>query len=222
MKKAYRELRKAYQEVKDSYAEMVFRFALVSEYRDDDTGTHLVRIADYCTEIAKGLGLPKKDIYYIRYGSPMHDIGKIIVPDAILKKAGRLTPRERKIVNRHTELGADIFKGARSPLLKAASLISETHHERFDGTGYPKGLKGKKIPLYGRIVALADVFDALTSHRPYKKAYGFERAIKIIKKESGEHFDPDVVKAFLKRKSRVKKIWQASKDIHSFLNKKGL
>lgn len=220
MKNTYQELKKAYQEIKESYAEMVFRFALAAEYKDQATGMHLVRIADYSTEIAKALNLSKQDIYYIRYGSPMHDVGKIVITDSILKKKGKLTPSQRKTMKTHPELGANIFKGTNSPLLKAAGLISLTHHERFDGTGYPRGLKGKSIPLYGRIVALADTFDALISKRSYKKAYSFDKAVEMIKEESGSHFDPDIVKAFLKRKNRIKKIWQATKDIDSFVNEK--
>ena len=220
LKKAYQQLKKAYQEVKDSYAEMIFRLALVAEYKDEVTGSHLVRIADYSTEIAKGLGLSKKEIDYLRYASPMHDIGKLVLPDAILKKKAGLTPEEREAVKKHTTLGADIFKGSRSPLLKTARVIILTHHERYYGTGYPKGLKEKGIPLFGRIVALADVFDALTSNRSYRKEYGFRQALTIIKEQSGTHFDPDVVKAFLKRKAKIKRIWQATKDIESFLSEK--
>ncbi len=215
--KTYHELKKAYQEVKDSYAEMIFRFALTAEYRDGMTGTHLVRIADYSTEIGQELGLPGKDIENLRYASPMHDIGKLIIPDAILKKKIGLTLKERDVMKKHTTLGADIFKGSRSPLLKTAKIISLTHHERYDGTGYLQGLKGKDIPLFGRIVAVADVFDALTSKRPYKEASGFEEAVEVVKSESGKQFDPDVVKAFLKRKEKIKRIWQATKDIELFV-----
>jgi len=216
----YQELKKAYDEIKESYAEMIFRFALMAEYKDEATGTHLVRIADYSTEIAKALKLPKKDIYYLRYASPMHDIGKLVIPDAILKKESGLTPEEREIVKKHTTLGSEVFKGTRSPILKVAKLISLTHHERWDGTGYPQGLKGRQIPLFGRIIALADVFDALTTKRPYKEAYGFDEAIEMVKHESGTHFDPDIVNAFLKRKERIRMIWQATKDIESFVAEK--
>ncbi len=217
VKKAYQDLQKAYEEIKESYTEMIFRFALVAEFKDETTGTHLVRIADYSTEIAKSLGLAKKDMYYLRYASPMHDIGKLAIPDSILKKASGLTPEEREIVKKHTTLGADIFKGTRSPLLKIARIISLTHHERYDGTGYPQGIKGKQIPLFGRIVGLADVFDALTTKRPYKEAYSFDEALRMIKDQSGKHFDPDVAKAFLKRKNRIREIWQATKDVESFM-----
>jgi putative two-component system response regulator len=217
VKESYLKLKKSYQEVRDSYTEMIFRFALVAEYKDEATGTHLVRIADYSTEIAKGLNLPEKDIYYLRYASAMHDIGKLVIPDAILKKESGLTPDEREVIKKHAFLGSDIFKGTHSPLLKVSGIISLTHHERFDGTGYPQGLKGKQIPLFGRIVALADVFDALTSERPYKEAYDFDEAIEIIKGQSGAHFDPDIVSAFLKRIKRIRQIWQATKDIESFI-----
>ena len=220
VKKAYQELKKSYEDIKDSYSEMIFRFALAAEYRDESTGTHLVKIADYCTEIGRELGLSKKDTEYLRYASPMHDIGKLIIPDAILKKEAGLTPEEREVVQKHSQLGANIFQGSRSPLLKVARIISLTHHERYDGTGYPRGLKGKEIPLFGRIVALADVFDALTSKRPYKDAYDFNEAVKLVEELSGRHFDPDVVRAFLKRKNKIKKIWQATRDIELFLAEK--
>lgn len=220
VKKEFKKLRAAYEQIKDSYSEMIFRFALAAEYKDESTGIHLVKIADYCTEIAQALGLSKQDIEYLRYASPMHDIGKLIIPDAILKKESGLTPEEREVMKKHTMLGADIFKGSRSPLLKAARIISLTHHERYDGTGYPQGLKGRAIPIFGRIAALADVFDALTSKRPYKEAYSFEEAVKIIKDSPGEHFDPDVVKAFLSRLSKIRRIWQATRDIELFLSEK--
>jgi len=220
IRRSYGQLKKAYEEVQDSYAEMVFRMALVAEYKDDATGTHLVRIADYSTEIGRQMGLSQKDINYLKYASVMHDIGKLVVPDAILKKESGLTPEERELIKKHAPLGADIFRGSRSALLKVAKLICLTHHERYDGTGYPNGLKGKEIPLFGRIVALADVFDALTSRRPYKAAYGFNEAMEMIKEQSGKHFDPDVVKVFLSCRSKIKRIWQATQDIDSFVKEK--
>ncbi|UCC94560.1 MAG: HD domain-containing protein [Candidatus Omnitrophota bacterium] len=217
MKKAYQDLKKAYKEIQESYREMVIRLAMIAEYRAEGTGTHLVRIADYSTEVAQGLRLPKHDIYYLRYASPMHDIGKLVIPDKILKKKTGLTPQEREVIKKHSSFGADAFKGTRSRLLQVARVISLTHHERFDGTGYPQGLRGKQIPLFGRIVALADVFDALTTKRPYKEAYDFEVAIRMVKEESGRHFDPEIVKAFLSRKKRIREIWQATKNIESFI-----
>ncbi|MFH1875798.1 MAG: HD domain-containing phosphohydrolase [Candidatus Omnitrophota bacterium] len=218
--KAYEKLRDAYAQIKNSYAEMIFRFALIAEYKDESTGSHLVRIADYCTEIARGLGLSREEIEELRYASPMHDVGKLVIPDAILKKESGLTPEEREVMKRHTTLGADVFKDSRQPILKIARLVSLTHHERFDGTGYPQGLKGTEIPLFGRIVALADVFDALTSERPYKKAYDFNEAIKIVKEQSGKQFDPAVLRAFLGRIENIRKIWQSTKDLEEFVASK--
>jgi len=217
MKKAYKELRKDYNEVKHSYSEMIMRLALIAELKDGSTGTHLVKVAEYCTEIARGLGLPKKDIDYLRYASPLHDVGKLIIPDSILKKKGGLTPEEREIVKKHAQIGAEVFEGSNLNLLKIAMMISLTHHERWDGTGYPQGLKGADIPVFGRIVALADVFDALTSKRPYKRAFGFEEAVDIIKAESGTHFDPAIVKAFLKRKKIIRKIWKSKRQVGLFI-----
>ncbi|MFC1804695.1 HD-GYP domain-containing protein [Candidatus Omnitrophota bacterium] len=210
-------MHKSYREIKDTYIEMIFRFALAAEYRDETTGAHLARIGDYCVEIARELRLSKKQIEYLRYASLMHDIGKFAVPDSVLKKhSAGLSIKERKIIEKHPAVGEDILRGSRSPLLRAASQICLTHHERFDGSGYPRGLKGKRIPLFGRIVAVADVFDALTSKRTYKGAYRFEKAIGMIKNESGSHFDPGVVHAFLKRGKRVRKIWEAAQKIEDF------
>jgi putative two-component system response regulator len=220
IKKAYQDLKKAYADIRDSYAEMIFRFALIAEYRDESTGTHLVKIADYSAEIAREMGLSKKDVDNLRYASPMHDIGKIVIPDSILKKPGGLTPEEREVMKKHTTLGGDIFKNSKSPLLRVARTICLTHHERFDGTGYPEGLKAEDIPLFGRIVSVADVFDALTSKRPYKEAYGFDEAVELIKEGDGTQFDPRVVRAFLKRVDKIKQIWQATQDIELFLAEK--
>ncbi len=220
MKQAYKRLEKIYSEVKDSYTEMIFRLALVAEYKDESTGAHLVRIADYSIALAHSLKLKDKDIELIKYASPMHDIGKLVIPDAILKKPEGLTPEEREIMKQHTVLGANIFKGSKSKLLKTAREICLTHHERYDGTGYPQGLKGNEIPLFGRIVGVADVFDALTSKRPYKEAYGFEEAMKMIESQSGKHFDPKLVKVFLKDSKKIHSIWKATKDIEQFIAKK--
>ena len=222
IRNAYRRLKKAYQAMKDSHIEMIFRMALLTEFRDPNTGRHLVRIADYSGVIAEAMGLSKKEIDLIRLASPMHDIGKVMLSDSILKKKGKLTPGEREIMKRHPEVGAEIFKSAHTPIMKACGVIALTHHERFDGTGYPSGLKGRKIPLYGRIVALSDCFDALTSKRPYKKVIGFEESVDEIIGESGTHFDPDVVDAFVKSKRNIKGIWKANKDIELFLGDMGL
>lgn len=220
----YEKLKAAYRELKESHIEMIFRMALLAEYRDNDTGTHLVRISDYSSLIAENIGLPTKEIILVRYASPMHDIGKIMIPDSILKKNGKLTEEETKIMRQHPVVGADIFKNSKSSLMQACGVIALTHHERFDGTGYPRGLKGEDIPLYGRIVAVADCFDAYASERSYKEAFTFDDSIEMIKGRAFTHFDPQIVMVFMKAIDKVKTIWQANKDIHDFIedmNKKG-
>jgi HD-GYP domain-containing protein (c-di-GMP phosphodiesterase class II) len=217
LKEAYKQLKQAYSELRESHVEMIFNLALMAELRDSDTGGHLVRIADYSAAIAEGLGLPRKEVETIRYASAMHDIGKIMLPDSILKKRGSLTPQEKDLVHRHARVGADIFRDPRSRMMKACRDIALTHHERFDGTGYPQGLKGEEIPLYGRIVALADCFDAYATKRSYKKAFSFERSVSMIVERAGTHFDPAVVRAFVKNKNKIKKIWDANQDISHFL-----
>jgi len=219
---AARELAKAYRELKDSHIEMIFRMALMAEFREPAMGTHLVRISDYSTIIAEGVGLPRDEVEVIRYASPMHDIGKIMLPDAILKKNDILTSEELSLVRKHAIVGADIFKNARSPILRACRVIALTHHERYDGSGYPEGLKGDEIPLYGRIVALADCFDAYTSPRPYKEAFGFERSVSMVKERAGTHFDPVLVKAFVREEPRIQQVWQANRDISTFLKDMGI
>jgi len=218
----YGSLKEAYRKLEDSQIEMIFRMALLTEYRDPSTGTHLVRIADYSAIIAEGCGLSKEDVDIVRLASPMHDIGKIILPDSILKKPGKLTPEEILLMQKHPEVGAEIFKNAKSEIMKACGVIAFTHHEHFDGSGYPLGQKGEKIPLFGRIVALADCFDALTTKRSYKPAFSFDKAVSIIKEETGTHFDPAVVLSFLRNKEKVKKIWESNKDIEVFLEDMGV
>ncbi|MDD4013109.1 MAG: HD domain-containing protein [Candidatus Omnitrophica bacterium] len=218
LKEANLRLKKAYKEVRDSHIQIVFRLAVMAEYRDMTTGSHLVRIADYSAMIAQGMGLSKTEVQNVRYASPMHDIGKIILPDSILKNKGKLTDDEREVMKRHPIAGAEIFRDSRSPIMQACGVIALTHHERYDGSGYPYGLKGKEIPLYGRIVGVADVFDALTSKRPYKKAYSFERSVSMVTAMAGRNFDPDVVKAFVRSEERIRGVWEANRDIEDFLD----
>ena len=219
---AYKKLKAAYKELKDSHIEMISRLAMMAEYHDETTGIHLVRVADYSAIIAEGLGLPKSEVEIVRDASPMHDVGKIMLPDSILKKQGKLTAKERSLMKKHPIIGTDIFRDARTPMLKACAVIAQSHHERFDGTGYPKGLKGDQIPLYGRIVALADCFDAFTSKRPYKKAYSFEKSFSMVVERAGTHFDPAVVMSFVRNKEKIRKIFEANKDIEAFLKDKGI
>ena len=181
----------------EAHLETVRRLAIAAEYRDENTAAHVFRVGQYCALMAQYLGLPQHEVDLLRDASTMHDVGKIGTPDAILLKPGKLTPDERRIMEHHTQIGARILGNSNSELLETGEQIAMTHHERWDGTGYPTGLKGEEIPLYGRICAVADVFDALTSPRPYKVAFSFEKAYNIILEGRGTHFDPDILDLFL-------------------------
>ena len=177
--------------------EILERLALAAEYRDDDTGEHTKRVGETTARIAEALGWPQTEVELIRRAAPLHDVGKIAVPDSILLKPGKLTPEEFEQMKTHTSLGAQMLSGGEFPLLQLAEQIALTHHERWDGTGYI-GLREESIPMAGRIVTVADVFDALTSERPYKKAWPLKDAIEEIQRQSGHQFDPRIVEAFLK------------------------
>jgi len=178
--------------------EILERLALAGEYRDDATGEHTRRVGRLAASIAYALGLPQVDIDTIRRAAPLHDIGKIGIPDAILLKAGPLTKDEFAIMQTHTTIGADILSHSPFRIMQMAESIARHHHERWDGTGYPAGLAGEAIPLEGRIVALADVVDALSHPRPYKKAWHPHDVYEEVLRQSGRHFDPQVVAAFQK------------------------
>jgi putative two-component system response regulator len=193
------EVSKATRELAEREEEIIYRLSRAAEYRDTETGTHIARMARYCLLIAEGLGLEKEQCRTLYLAAPMHDIGKIAVADSILLKPGRLTPEERSVMEHHTLHGYKILADSKSPLIRIAAEIAVSHHERWDGTGYPNGLRGTDIPLFGRIAAIADVFDALTSERPYKSAWSPEEARNAIVEASGTHFDPDCVAAFLTR-----------------------
>ncbi len=184
------------QELKEAYLDTIFRLSVAAEYKDDDTAAHIHRMSRYSAVLAEGLGLSFHEVENIRYASPMHDIGKLGVPDAILMKPGKLTPDEFKEMQKHTVFGGKILENAKAELLKVSEVIALSHHEKWDGSGYPRGLKGEAIPLFGRIVALADVFDALTTKRCYKPAFSLGDSLKIIKDSTGHHFDPNVAQAF--------------------------
>lgn len=176
--------------------EILERLALAAEYRDDDTQEHAWRIGRICAFLAIGLGLPDGEVELIRRAAPLHDIGKIGISDVILLKPGKLSDAEFEVIRTHTVIGAEILSGSQSPLLRLAQRIALTHHERWDGRGYPSGLSREEIPFAGRIVAVADVFDALTHERPYKAAWPVEQAVGEILEQAGRQFDPKVVGAF--------------------------
>ncbi len=217
LKLAYEDLAELHRQVRESHIEMILNLALAAEYKDPDTGNHIMRISDYANEIARGLGLSDPDVEILRYASPMHDIGKIGIPDKILQKPGKLTPEEWEIMKQHTVIGARMFQSARMPLLKSASEIALSHHEKFDGSGYPYGKKGKEIPLFGRIVALVDVFDAIISERCYKSKSTFEEGYEYVQKLSGTHLDPELVEVFLDRKPEFRHLYDANTTIQQFV-----
>lgn len=206
LNKAFSELKSAHKELQQSYLDTVHRLVLASEYKDEDTGDHIVRMSRYSELLAEKLGLPVNEVQDILYAAPMHDIGKIGIPDSILMKPGKLTGAEFEIMKTHTTIGAKIFVDSTAEILQLAQRVAISHHEKWNGQGYPQGLSKDKIPLVGRIVSIADVFDALTSKRPYKDPFPVEVAVDIIEKEQGEHFDPEIVQIFLENVDSIVEI----------------
>ncbi|WP_022803067.1 HD domain-containing phosphohydrolase [Deinococcus ficus] len=192
-----RRVRARTQDVEAAQEEMLRRLARAAELRDDATGEHIQRVAQTAAGLARHLGLDEDAVRLIEQAAPLHDLGKIGVPDAVLLKPGRLTPEEFELIKTHTLLGARLLQNSTSELVRAAHEIALTHHERWDGAGYPHGLAGEGIPLFGRIVAVADVLDALTSERPYKAAWTLDAAVREIQAQAGRQFDPQVVAALL-------------------------
>lgn len=194
-----REVAAKTQELLEREREIIWRLSRATERRDGDTGDHIARMSRICALIAEGLGLRADEVQLLEIAAQMHDVGKVGIPDEILFKPGALTPEERKVMETHTDLGWTILEGSQSALLQMAADIAVSHHEKWDGTGYPKGLAGEAIPLAGRITALADVFDALMSVRPYKPAWPIARARAYVEDGAGRHFDPACVEVFLRR-----------------------
>ena len=189
-------VKKRTQDLLDTQLEIVLRLGMAAEYRDTETANHTVRVGEYSRIIGQVLGVSGVALEYLHHAAPMYDIGKIGVADDLLRKQGKFTPDERLEMEKHTTIGSNILEGSSSELLLVAQEIALNHHERWDGTGYPAGLKGKNIPLNGRIVMVADVFDALTMERPYKHAWPISEAVEFISDNSGSMFDPAVVNAF--------------------------
>jgi len=186
--------------------ETLLRLARAGEYRDEQTGDHVARIAEYCLETATALALPTTECEAIRLASPMHDIGKIGIPDNILRKPGRLTDAEQALMREHTRIGYEMLHDSPSHYLQLGASIALHHHEKVDGSGYPQGLQGGQIPIAARIVAVADVFDALTSSRPYKPAWPVADAVAYLEAGTGSHFDRDCVRAFLQCMPRFERV----------------
>ena len=200
------------QNVKDAHLSTIYRLVNAAEYRDPDTAYHLERMSNYSRIIAEQLGYDDEFLEVLLYASPMHDIGKLGTPDRILLKPGRLTVDERSIMEKHTIIGADILKNPDNDLISMGRSIAMTHHERWDGKGYPEGIKGEEIPIEGRISALADVFDALSVKRVYKEAWPLEKVVALIKEERGQQFCPYVVDAFFKGYEEIQKVYSKFKE----------
>ncbi|MDV7340546.1 response regulator [Terasakiella sp. A23] len=184
-------------ELRKSQLDIIRCLGRAGEYRDNETGEHVIRMSKSCQVLARAAGISERQAELILYASPMHDVGKIGIPDHILLKPGKLTPDEWEIMQTHAQLGAEILADNESEMVQLARTIAISHHEKWDGSGYPKGLKGEDIPIEGRIAAICDVFDALTSWRPYKKAWTIDEAINFLKENAGSHFDPNLVPLFI-------------------------
>ncbi|THF79990.1 HD domain-containing protein [Cohnella fermenti] len=193
-------------EIADTQREIISTMGEIGELRSKETGNHVRRVAEYSYELALTLGLPEREADVLRTASPMHDIGKVAIPDAVLNKPGKLTDEEYDTIKAHTKIGHQLLRGSRRELLLAASIVAEQHHEKWDGSGYPNGLRGEEIHIYGRITAVADVFDALSAERVYKAAWPLERIEKLFHEERGRHFDPEIVDAFFECLPRLVQI----------------
>jgi len=185
------------QDLHKTRLQVVYHLGRAAEYRDNETGLHIIRMSKFSALLGKRAGMSDYECELLLHASPMHDIGKIGIPDNILLKPGKLDADEWRVMKTHAQIGADILSGDESDLMKMAHEIALTHHEKFNGTGYPNNLQGESIPLVGRVTAIADVFDALTSKRPYKKQWAVDKAIELIKQESSQHFDPKLVAMFI-------------------------
>ncbi|MBI2383442.1 MAG: two-component system response regulator [Gammaproteobacteria bacterium] len=199
-------VRQRTRELEETRLQIIRRLGRAAEFTDDDTGYHVIRMSHYARLLALADGWPEYRADLLFSAAPMHDVGKIGIPDQILQKPGPLTPEEWAIVRRHPAIGAGIIGRHGNELLEMARVIALTHHEKWDGSGYPRGLSGERIPPVGRVVAIADVFDALTSQRPYKPAWPVEEAVDYLKRESGRHFDPQLVPKFLQLLPQVRTI----------------
>ncbi len=203
---------KAEQEIVETQKDIIYRMGEIGETRSKETGNHVKRVAKYSELLALKYGLSQEDAELLKFASPMHDIGKVGIEDGILKKPGKLTPQEFEIMKTHAELGFNMLKSSDKPILKAASIVAHEHHEKWDGSGYPRGLKGEEIHIFGRITAVADVFDALGSERCYKKAWELDDIFKLFKEQSGKHFDPKLIDLFFENFDEFDKIRLEYKD----------
>jgi putative two-component system response regulator len=212
LQRKFQEVEALQKEIEDTQKEVVFTMGAIGESRSKETGNHVKRVAEYSKLLALYYGLDKKEAEMLKQASPMHDIGKVAIPDAVLNKPGRFDEAERKIMDTHAKLGFDMLNNSNRPLLNCAATVAHEHHEKWDGTGYPRGLKGEEIHIYGRITALADVFDALGSDRCYKKAWDDERIFKLFHEERGKHFEPKLIDIFFDNLDEFLEIRESLKD----------
>lgn len=213
----YQKVKEQTVEINKSKLETIRSLGRAAEFKDNETGMHVFRMSQYCHVLALADGMTEEDAELLRDAATMHDVGKIGIPDNVLLKPGKLTPHERKVMEKHVEIGVEILGQQsahhdNSKLLNLAIDVAQYHHERWDGAGYPNGVKGEDIPLVGRIAAIADVFDALTSERPYKAAWSVERAVDLMVSEKGKHFDPVLVDLFVTKLDKLVAIKEAFKD----------
>lgn len=192
--------------LREAQFDVMRRLALAAEFRDNKTGTHIERMGNYCAKFAQALGLNNEECENILHASPLHDVGKIGIPDRILLKPGTFTPEEFEIMKTHTTIGAQLLSGSNSPVMKLAEIIALTHQEKWDGNGYPRGLKADEIPLPGQICSVCDVFDALTTARPYKKAWSTDAAVAEMQRSRGTHFQPRLIDRFVEILPEIEKI----------------
>jgi putative two-component system response regulator len=219
-----REVEEKTRQIREGYIDTIIRLTTVAEYKDEETAVHIRRVGHYCQQMAKHLGWSEEDQETILHASPMHDIGKVGIPLEILLKSSKLTPQEFALIKTHTFIGANILHNSKSKYLQMAETIALTHHERWDGTGYPHGLREEEIPMAGRIMNIVDQYDALRSRRPYKSPLDHEVAVKIIVEGDGrtspEHFDPNLRKAFIELIPAFKNIFETLQEWRShFLNR---
>jgi len=207
------------EEIDTTQRETIFTLAETCEMRSKETGNHVKRVAEYSTLFAAAYGLGESEAMVLKLASPLHDIGKIAIPDSILLKPGKLTPEEWEVMKTHADLGYDMLRHSERKILKSSSIVAREHHERWDGKGYPRGLAGEEIHVYGRITAIADVYDALSSDRVYKKAWDSDRIVELLKEERGRQFEPALVDILLTRMHEFLEIKETYKDDLSYFRK---
>ncbi len=212
LREALQQMGDAQRREHEAHLDTVHRLAMAAEYKDENSGRHILRVRQYCELLGRALNLTPGGVELLSDAAPLHDIGKIAIPDAVLLKPGSLDEAEWETMKKHTTIGADMLSGSSSELLRAGETIALSHHEKWDGSGYPQILRGEDIPLWGRICAVADVFDSLTSDRPYRKALDEAEALEIMKEQRGGHFDPKILDVFFQNSDEALKIKQGRSE----------